>query len=105
MPRPVTITISHELGKDEAIQRIKDGFGKLKGELSGGLVFKFEEHWTSEETLSFSARGLGQQIFGTIDVFPQHIRIEATLPGLLAAVAETIAGKVEKQGRLLLENK
>ncbi len=105
MARPVTITISHDLGKDEARTRVRDGFDKLKGAMTGGMMFKFQEEWTSADTLSFTAKGLGQNITGTIDIFPAHIRIVATLPGLLAAIAETVAGRVEAQGKLLLENK
>lgn len=105
MSRPVTITISHELGKEGARQRVRDGFDKLKSQMTGGMMFKFTEEWTSEDTLAFDAKGLGQNITGRIDVFPQHIRIEVMLPGLLATVAEAITGKVEKEGRLLLEKK
>ncbi|WP_425408896.1 polyhydroxyalkanoic acid system family protein [Hyphococcus sp.] len=105
MARPVTVTVSHELGADEARKRVREGFGRLKGAMSGGMMFKFTEEWTSEDRLSFTARGLGQTITGTIDIFPQHVRIEAMLPGLLAAVAETITGKVEREGQILLEKK
>lgn len=105
MARPVTVTISHELGKDEAKTRVREGFDKLKGAMTGGMLFKFTQEWTSEDTLSFTAKGMGQDIVGTIDIFPQHVRITATLPGLLASLAETVAGRVEKQGKLLLEHK
>lgn len=105
MARPVTITISHDLGKDEARKRINEGFGKLKGALGGGMLFSFAENWTSDDQLSFTAKGFGQNIVGKIDVFPQHIRIEAMLPGVLASIAETVAGRVEKEGKLLLEKK
>ncbi len=105
MARPVTITIAHELGLEEARGRVRDGFDKIKNAMTGGMMFRFSEEWTGENRLSFTARGLGQTIIGTVDIFPQHVRIEATLPGLLAAIAETISGKVEKEGRLLLERK
>ncbi|MEM8771051.1 MAG: polyhydroxyalkanoic acid system family protein [Pseudomonadota bacterium] len=105
MPRPVTVTLSHDLSHEEARQRLRDGFGQIKGQLSGGLLFKFTEEWVSEDKLTFTAKGLGQTITGEIDVFPQHVRIIATLPGVLATIAETIAGKVEKEGKLLLEKK
>lgn len=105
MARPVTVTISHDLGREEARTRVRDGFDKLKDAMTGGMMFKFSEEWTSEDTLSFTARGLGQHITGTIDIFPQHVRITATLPGLLASLAETVAGRVEKQGKILLEHK
>ena len=104
MARPVTITLSHDLGKEEARRRIEEGFAKLKGAMTGGMMFKFKESW-EQDKLSFTAKGLGQTITGEIDVFPAHVRIVATLPGLLASLAETITGKVEREGRLLLEKK
>jgi len=68
-------------------------------------VFKFSEEWSGDETLSFKAKGLGQNISGQIDIFPAHIRIEATLPSALAMIAEKITGNIERQGQLLLEKK
>ncbi|MEO1252923.1 MAG: polyhydroxyalkanoic acid system family protein [Pseudomonadota bacterium] len=105
MPRPVTITLSHDLGLKEARKRIRDGSSQLQGQIAGGMLFKFQENWTSDDRLEFTAKGLGQTITGEIDVFPEHVRITATLPSILATIAETIAGKVEKEGRLLLEKK
>lgn len=105
MSRPVTVTISHDLGKDEARRRIAEGFSKIQTSLSGGFMFSFAEEWRSEDQLCFTAKGLGQTITGTIDVFPQHVRIEAMLPGLLASLAETITGRMEREGKLLLEKK
>lgn len=105
MPRPVTVTLSHDLGKAEARRRIAEGFSKFQAGLTGGMLFKFSEEWSGEDRLSFTANGFGQTIVGTIDVFPQHVRIEATLPNLLASLAETITGRMEHQGRLLLEKK
>ena len=105
MSRPVTVTLSHDLGVEEARNRVREGFGKLQRQMTGGMMFKFTEEWTSDDTLTFRAKGLGQDIFGQIDIFPQHVRIEVTLPNLLASIAETITGKVEQQGKLLLEKK
>lgn len=105
MPRPVTVTISHDLGQEEARRRFRDGFGKFRDEFTGGMMFQFTEKWETEDKLTFSAKGLGQHITGEIDIFPQHVRITAVLPGLLASLAETISGRVEKQGQILLEKK
>lgn len=105
MSRPVTVTLSHDLGKDEARRRIREGFDRLKKPMSGGMMFAFTEQWAGEDKMEFTARGLGQSITGVIDIFPQHVRIEATLPDLLASIAEIVAGKVEKEGRLLLEKR
>lgn len=105
MARTVTITLSHDLGKEEAARRLREGFDRLKKQMTGGLAFRFTEDWPSDDRLDFTARGLGQNISGRIDVFPQHVRIEATLPNLLASLAEIITGRMEKEGRLLLEKK
>ncbi len=105
MARPVTVILKHDLGAAEASRRLREGFGRIRQSLSGGMMFRFEEAWTSEENLRFTARGLGQTIDGAVDVFPNHVRIEATLPGLLASLAEIIAGRVEKEGQILLEKK
>jgi hypothetical protein len=105
MSRLVTVMLNHDLGKDEARERIRNGFGKIRDTLSGGMMFKFAEDWQSADRLSFSAKGLGQTISGVIDVFPNHVRIEANLPTVLAVIAESITGKMEREGRLLLEKK
>ena len=105
MPRPVTVTVSHDLGQEEARSRISEGFHKIKSQLAGGMLFKFSEEWASEDRLTFVAKGLGQTITGTIDIFPEHVRVEAVLPNLLASIAETITGRVEKQSQILLEKK
>lgn len=105
MPKPVSVTIAHNLGKEEARRRVVEGFGKLQGQLSGGMMFKFTEEWVNEDSLHFTAKGLGQNITGQIDIFPQHVRIDAVLPTVLAAIAETITGKLEKEGQLMLEGK
>ncbi len=105
MARPVTVTLSHDIGKEEARRRIEEGFGKIKGAMTGGMMFKFHEQWESEDRLTFTAKGLGQTITGEIDVFPAHVRIVCTLPGLLASIAETITGRMEHEGKLLLEKR
>ena len=105
MARPITVTISHTLGQEEARRRVREGFGKLSSSLSGGMMFKFTEDWTSADQLRFEAKGLGQTITGVIDIFPQHVRIEATLPNVLASIAEIVTGRLEKEGTILLENK
>jgi hypothetical protein len=105
MARPVTIILKHDLGVAEASRRMRSGFDRIRQGLSGGMLFRFEEDWASDTKLTFTAKGLGQTITGAVDVFPQHVRIEATLPSILASLAEIITGRVEKEGQILLEKK
>lgn len=105
MPKTITVTLSHDLGVQEARRRIDEGFDKIKGSMSAGTMLKFERSWVNDEKLTFSGKGLGQSAHGEIDIFPAHVRITATLPTILASIAEAITGKMEAEGRLLLEKK
>lgn len=102
MAKPVTITISHELGREEALRRIGDGFGKVGDSL--GFAVKLDQRWEGD-TLHFGAKTMGQAIDGTVDVADAHVTITVVLPALLAGMAEMIRGKVEKESTLLLEKK
>ncbi len=108
MPKTITITLDHDLGKDEARRRIEKGSEKLKDAFTGGVggvAVNFSEEWVNEEKLAFAGRALGQKAHGEIDIFPQHVRITATLPTALAALAEVITGRLEKEGAAMLEHK
>ena len=99
----VTVTVSHRLGKAEAIRRLKDGFAQSKGQL-GGMVKIDQETWEGD-TLRFAMRALGQSASGTIDVLDDALRIEVALPWLLAQAANRILPILRKQTTLLLEKK
>lgn len=102
MAKPVTITISHELGKDAAKSRIDKGFQKVGDSLGFGL--KINQRWESD-AMNFDAKAMGQSIEGTVDVRDADVVITVMLPLLLAGMAETIKGKLQKESTLLLEKK
>ena len=47
----------------------------------------------------------GQAASGIIDVAEDHVRLEVTLPWLLAKLAEKIQPMIRKEGTLMLEKK
>ncbi|WP_026479314.1 polyhydroxyalkanoic acid system family protein [Ahrensia sp. 13_GOM-1096m] len=102
MAKPVTITISHELGKDAAKSRIDGGFQKVGDRLGFGL--SINQRWESD-TMHFDARAMGQTIEGSLDVHETNVIITVMLPLLLAGMAETIKAKLQKESTLLLEKK
>lgn len=55
--------------------------------------------------MTFHVRALGQAATGNLQVFDDSVRLEVTLPWLLAKVAERFVPALEQQGRLLLEHK
>ena len=89
------------LGKDIALARLKSGFTRARTKF-GHLLTVEEEVWSGDH-LEFQVRVVGQVAGGTIDVAQGHVRLEVTLPWLLAAFAEKIAPAICKEGTLLLE--
>lgn len=103
MGTPVTVSVPHKLGKEEAMRRLKGGLTRMRTNLSA-LVAIEQESW-SGDTLHFSARGLGQTAVGAITVFDDNLRIEVTLPWLLAKFAERLQPALRREATLLLEKK
>jgi hypothetical protein len=102
MSEPVTVTVSHRLGKAEAVRRLKDGFARSKGSL-GGIIAIEQETWDGD-TLRFFMRAFGQTAAGTIDVLEDALRIEVSLPWLLAKAATRLLPILRNETTLLLED-
>jgi hypothetical protein len=103
MSDPVTVIVGHRLGKVEATRRLKEGFARTKGHL-GEMIAIEQEIW-EEDTLRFHMRALGQTAAGTIEVLEDALRIEVSLPWLLAKAANRLLPILRKQTTLLLEKK
>lgn len=104
MQKPIVVHISHQLGKQEAIRRIKGGISRVTEGIGGSQLLMTETKWTDDH-LDFRASLLGQSAFGTLDIGDDQIRIEVTLPFILHFVAEKAKMLVQRQGQLLLESK
>jgi hypothetical protein len=103
MSTPVTVSVPHRLGKDEATRRLKSGLSRMANNL-GGIIKIEQEVWTGDR-LSFQMQGLGQHAAGTIDVRDDSLLIAVTLPWLLAKIADQFMPKLKKEATLLLEKK
>jgi hypothetical protein len=103
MSKPLVVIIPHNLGKAEAIRRLKTGIGRLRSSVGDHLMV-LEEAWTGDR-LGFRVAVLKQEARGTIDVAEQEVRLEVELPWLLAMLAEKAKALIQKQGRLMLEKK
>jgi hypothetical protein len=104
MAAPISIVIPHRLGKAEARQRIEQGFGRLQAQMVGSPIANMQQAW-AEDVLAFSATAVGQRVSGRLEVRDADVRIEVDLPAFLAGLADAIAGKLRREGRLLLEKK
>ena len=106
MARPVSVSIPHALGKDEARRRIEQGFGRLRQQMTSGIgaMMSFQERWEGDR-LHFEGGGLGQKMTGRLDIRDDAVDIQLDLPEILAAIAEKIAGRLKTEGQKLLEKK
>ena len=103
MNAPLTVSVPHRLGKDEAVRRLKGGLSRMATNL-GGLITIEQEVW-SGDVLTFQMRGFGQSASGTIAVFEDTIRIDVMLPWFLAKLGERLLPALKKEATLLLEKK
>jgi len=103
MAEPLVVIIPHRLGKDEALRRIKGGLGRAEAEFAR-LISIERQDWEGD-TLTFSVRSLGQRASGTITVYEAGVRLEVTLPWLLAQFAAAAQRVIGQKGQLMLEKK
>jgi Putative polyhydroxyalkanoic acid system protein (PHA_gran_rgn) len=101
MPEPVVVTISHQLGRDEAKRRLDDSLGHIRAQLTA-FVASIEYGWAGHR-LDFSLTALRQSIVGRIDVEDRLVRIELGLPPLLSWLSRTITQRIRREGVRLLE--
>ena len=103
MSDTVTVTIAHSLGKAEAVRRLKETFARTNGHL-GPMIAWEQETWEGD-TLRFRMRALGQTAAASIEVLEDALRIEVSLPWLLAKAAKLLLPILSKEATLLLEKK
>ena len=103
MSEPLIVFIPHSLGKDEALRRIKAGIGRAQNEFAR-LMSVEEEAWSGDR-LTFRVSTLGQRAAGFIDVYEGAVRLEVTLPWLLAKFAHAAQRVIGQKGQLMLEKK
>ena len=103
MSETVTVIIGHRLGKVEAVRRLKEGLASASGQL-GPMIAIEQEAWQGD-TLRFQMRVLGQTAAACIDVREEELRVDVSLPWLLAKAANRILPVLRKQATLLLEKK
>ena len=103
MSDTVTVIVGHHLGKVEAVRRLQEGFARTDGHL-GPMIAVEQETWEGD-TLRFRMRALGQIAAASIEVLDDVLRIEVSLPWLLAKVAKRLPPILRKETMLLLEKK
>lgn len=104
MATPISINIPHQLGVDEAKRRIESGFGELQGQIAAVRIAEVHRSWNGD-LMRFGMKVAGQGLTGRLTVLADAIHMELEAPGILGAIAETIKGRLQKKGQLLLEKR
>ena len=103
MSKPLTVSIPHRLGKDEAVRRLKAGLSSAQSDFKH--VFTVQEEVWAGDRLTFRISAIGQQAAGIIDVREDNVQLELQLPWLLHQIVEKAQGLIRRRGQLLLEKK
>ena len=98
---PITVTISHRLGREEAKRRIDQGLASIRGEVAA-YVKSLDYTW-DDYRLDFRVVAMMQTITGRIEVYDDFVKVELGLPRLLHLLARTIKGRIENHAAALLE--
>jgi hypothetical protein len=99
MSQPLIVSIPHQLGREEAMRRLKAGLGRAASSIP---VLKVDEESWQDNRMTFRVRAMGQAASGHLDVADDHVRLEVTLPWLLQRFAEVAQAAIRHRGNLLL---
>jgi hypothetical protein len=101
MAQPLTVSIPHQLGRQEAKRRLESGISRIRPELAG-LVNTLDYDWDGDD-LNFRAVAMWQTITGRIEVLEDAVRIEIELPWMMRLLGDTILKQVRGRGLAMLE--
>src|SRR3982751_7048461 len=99
MPAPLVVSIPHQLGREEAIRRLRGGLSRAASSVP---VLKVDEERWEGDRMIFRVRALGHAASGHLDVADDHVRVEVTLPWLLQRFAQAAQTAIKNRGNLLL---
>jgi hypothetical protein len=101
--KTIDISIPHRLGRDEARARLKAGAERLQSQFAGQAAH-IQQTWTDYRA-DFAFSAMGQGITGRLNVEENAVKLSVDVPWLLAILADKIKGRIEQEGRKLLERK
>ena len=101
MAQPIVVTLSHNLGAEEAQRRIAAGLARAGAEF-GAIFQSFETKWTANHA-DVVVVAVRQRVVAGLDVFADVIRLEVHLPWYFAPLQDRIAAALRRQGEKTLQ--
>ncbi len=99
MPKS-TVTVDHQLGKDEALDRIKGLLVQAKAQY-GDRITDLQENW-GDDGGTFSFRAMGFKISGSLAVAPANVVIVGDYPFAAMPFKGTIEATLRERAERLL---
>lgn len=99
MPK-TEVSVPHNLGKDEAIQRLQGMLSSVK-ENYGNQVSDLQENWTADGG-TFSFKAMGFKISGVLTVTDDDMRVQAEFPWAAKPFQSTIEAAIRERAERLL---
>jgi hypothetical protein len=96
----MNITVPHELGKDEALGRIKNLLGDMKQQY-GDKVSDVQEHWVDDGG-SFSMKAMGFKLSGTLKVTNNEMILDGDIPWAAKPFQGTVEATIRERAERLL---
>jgi hypothetical protein len=96
-----TVNVPHQLGKDEALNRIKGILGKAK-EQYGDRISDLKENW-SDDGGTFSFKAMGFKISGEMKVTDTDVSIVGDYPFAAIPFKGTIESTLRERAERLLQ--
>jgi hypothetical protein len=99
----VTVSVPHQLTREEAKRRIQENIRQAEQQ-HGGMLGTIEQRWTGDR-LDFAVSPAGQRVAGFATVDDKEVHLEVVLPGLLGLLAGTVRERLGGTVRGLLARK
>ena len=96
----ISLSVTHDLGKEEALKRLQSESDALK-ETFGGSVSDLKEHW-NDSRLDFSLVAYGMKVSGGLVVEPAEVAATISLPLAAAMFKGTIEERIRQRLESLL---
>jgi hypothetical protein len=100
MAKPLTIAIPHNLGRAEALARIRANEEKAAEQVRP-FVSALEHHWEGDE-LHVAVKALAQSFAGRVNVEDEVVRIEVVLPPMFGWIGGRVRQIVTQHAPRLL---
>jgi hypothetical protein len=95
------MSVPHELGRDDALQRLKGLLGDMKQQY-GDKVTDLQENWTDAGG-TFSFKAMGFKLSGTLNVTDTEMQFDGELPWAAKPFQGTVEATIRERAERLLK--